>query len=186
MSQISHIVKCPWCRSQFANTTISNCRNCGGPVEFEVDKSALGKQPPLAPRELPKKYVHRIKYFGNVFTMIGIIFTVPFIWTVIFPIIGIFLWRKGIKDANDELIPLMYGEVVEGEINSIEIDYSKNINGKHPFVVNFLFKANGQKYAGNVGNIFDPIDQLKNPGDPVWVVYMPGDPSLSSVWPPLT
>jgi hypothetical protein len=185
MPQISHIVKCPWCRSQFANAVISNCPNCGGPVEFEKDKSSLGKQPPLAPRELPKKFVRRIKYFGNVFTMIGVIFTVPFIWTVIFPIIGIFLWRKGIKDANDELIPLQYGEAIEGEIDSVEMDYSKTINGRHPLVVNFLFEVNGQKYAGNVGNIFDSIDQLKNPGDPVWVVYMPGDPTLSSVWPPL-
>lgn len=186
MPQISHIVKCPWCRSQFANAVISNCTNCGGPVEFQKDKSTLGIKPLLAPRELPKKFVRRIKYFGNVYTMIGVIFTVPFIWTVIFPIIGIFLWRKGIKDANDELTPLMYGELTEGQIDSIEMDYSKTINGRHPLEVHFSFDANGQTITGNVGNIFDSVDQLKNPGDPVWVVYMPSDPNLSSVWPPLT
>lgn len=186
MPQISHIVKCPWCRSQFANAVISNCTNCGGPVEYQKDISTLGSKPSLAPRDLPKKFVRRVKYFGNVYTIIGMVFTIPFIWSIIFPIIGIFLWRKGIKDANDELVPLKYGDVTEGEISSIEMDGSKTINGRHPFVVNFSFKVNGQIYSGNVGNIFDPVNQFKKQGDPVWVVYMPGDPSLSSVWPPLT
>lgn len=183
MPQISHIIKCPWCRSQFTNAVISNCTNCGGPVEFQADTSLLGPKPPMAPRELPKKFVRRIKYFGNVFTMIGMVFTIPFIWSVIFPIIGIFLWRKGIKEANDELIPLEHGNVVQGEIESITMDRSKTMNGQHPFVVNFSFSINGQTHTGNVGNIFDPI--LKRRGDPVWVVYMPEDPNLSSVWPPL-
>ena len=164
---------------------MSNCPNCGGSLEYEKDTSMLGPKPPMAPRHLPGKFVRRTKYFGNVYTIIGMVFTIVFFWSVIFPLIGIFLWRKGIKDANDELIPLEHGNVVQGEIESIETDYSKHINGRHPFIVNFLFRVNGQLHIGNVGNIFDPVHKLKKVGDPVWVVYMPEDPDLSSVWPPL-
>ncbi|MES2568086.1 MAG: hypothetical protein V4565_14520 [Bacteroidota bacterium] len=185
MPQISHIINCPWCRSQFANVIISNCPNCGGPVEYQMDTAMLGPKPPMAPRALPAKFVRRTKYYGNVYTMIGMVFTIVFFWSVIFPLIGIFLWRKGIKDANDELVPLEHGSVVQGEIESIEVDHSKHVNGTHPYIVHFLFKVNGQMHSGNVGNIFDPVHKLKRVGDPVWVVYMPHDPDLSSVWPPL-
>ncbi|MBL7910829.1 MAG: hypothetical protein JNJ41_07240 [Bacteroidia bacterium] len=167
------------------NTTMANCSNCGGTLEYNLVMGDPGIKPPMSPRELPKKFIRRIKYTGNVMTMIGIAFTIPFFWTVIFPIIGIICWRKGIKEANNELIPLEHGTAILGQITSIERDYTKTINNKSPFVVEFLFEAGGQKHIGNVGNIFDPIDQQKKVGDKVWVVYMPENPALSSLWPPL-
>ncbi len=179
------IVKCAWCKSQFVNTTIANCSNCGGTLDYKLIMGDPGIKPPMSPRELPKKFIRRIKYTGNVMTMIGIAFTIPFFWTVIFPIIGIICWRKGIKEANNELIPLEHGTAILGQITSIERDYTKTINNKSPFVVEFLFEAGGQKHIGNVGNIFDPIDQEKKVGDKVWVVYIPENPELSSIWPPL-
>ncbi len=179
------IIKCVWCRSQFMDTTITNCSNCGGTLEYKVKTGEPGIKPPMAPRELPKKFIRRIKYTGNVMTIIGMAFTIPFFWTVIFPIIGIICWRKGIKEANNELIPLEHGTPVLGQITSIKRDYTKTINNKSPFVVEFLFEFGGQKHTGNVGNIFDDIDQQKQPGDKVWVVYMPENPELSSLWPPL-
>lgn len=178
-------IKCPWCKSEFLNPTFSNCPNCGGSLPLISAAGDPGEKPPMAPRELPKKYIRRVKYFGNVMSMIGFIFTVVFFWSIIFPIIGIFIWRKGIKDANDELIPLAQGDSTIGEIENIAVDYSKKINGRSPFTVTFLFTANGQKYRGSVGNIFDNIDIQKQPGDKVWVVYMPQNPELSSIWPPL-
>lgn len=185
MSQISYITKCPWCRSEFPNSVISNCPNCGGTLEYQKNTNDLGPRPSVAPREIPAKFVRRIKYTGNVYTIIGIVFTVPFFWTVLFPIIGIFLWRKGLREANEELIPLQQGAVVQGEIESVEYDYTKTINGKHPLTINFTFKANGQTHIGNVGNIFDSANKLKKAGDAVWIVYMPENPELSSVWPPM-
>jgi hypothetical protein len=117
--------------------------------------------------------------------MLGIVFTIPFFWSVIFPIIGIFLWRKGLRDASNELIPLQHGSIAQGEITSVEYDYSKTINGKHPLTVNFSFAVGGRTYQGNVGNIFSSINQLKQAGEGVWIVYMPENPDLSSVWPPM-
>lgn len=185
MLKNSYIIKCPWCRTEFSNVTLSNCTNCGGTIEYQKNTHELGPKPLIAPRELPAKFVRRIKYTGNVYTMIGVIFTVPFFWSVIFPIIGIFMWRKGLRDANDELIPLQHGSIAQGEITSVEYDHSKTINGKHPLIVNFSFAVGGRTYQGNVGNIFTSINQLKQAGEPVWIVYMPENPDLSSVWPPM-
>lgn len=179
------LVKCPWCKSEFLNPSFSNCLNCGGTLPLKPSTGGPGPKPPMAPRELPKKYVRRVKYYGNVMSMIGFIFTVVFFWSIIFPIIGIFIWKKGIKEANDELIPLQQGDSVIGEIEKISRDYSKNMNGKSPFTVEFLFEVNGQKHRGSVGNIFDDIDIQKQIGDKVWVVYLAENPELSSIWPPL-
>ena len=184
--QTSYIIKCPWCKSQFSNTVMSNCDNCGGSLEYQRNTSELGPKPPMVPRLLPKKFVKRVKYTNNVMTILGIVFTIPFFWSVIFPIIGIFLWRKGIKDANAELVPLEHGTSTIGVITDVRQDFSKRINDKSPFIIEFTFEVSGQKYVGDVGNIFDRESARKKIGDQLWVVYMPEDPSLSSIWPPIS
>ncbi len=184
--QSNYIVKCPWCKSQFPNSISSNCDNCGGTLEYQRGTNELGPKPPMAPRLLPKKFIKRVKYTSNVMTILGIVFTIPFFWTIIFPIIGIFLWKKGIKDANNELIPLEQGTATTGEITNIRQNFSIKVNNKSPYVIEFTFEANGKKYAGDVGNIFDLSNVCKEVGDKLWVVYMPEDPSLSSIWPPVS
>jgi hypothetical protein len=182
---MQHITKCPWCRSEFMNISSANCSNCGGTIEYQKNTGDAGPKPSPAPRELPKKFVKRIKYTGNVMTIIGMVFTIPLFPTIIFPIIGIIIWKKGIKEANDELIPLQNGAVVMGEISEIIHDTTKVINNQSPYTVHFLFTVGGNKYSGNVGNIFTRRELLKQPGEKVWVVYMPENPELSSLWPPL-
>lgn len=177
-------VTCPWCKSQFYNSYASNCANCGGALPI-AEGNGPGEPPPPTPRILTKSYVRAVKYTSNVNTIIGIIFTIPFFWSVIFPIIGIFLWRKGLRDAKGELMPLEHGAHTKGEITSVRVDYSKNMNGKHPKILEFVFTANGQKWPGSVPNIMDPVELWKRPGDQIWVVYMPENPEISSVWPPM-
>lgn len=181
---MSFYVTCPWCKSQFHNSYASNCANCGGSLPI-AEGNGPGQPPPTAPRTLPKAYVRGVKYTSNIMTIIGMVFTLGFFWTIIFPIIGIFLWRKGIKDANGELIPLQYGVATKGEVTSISTDFSKNINGRSPKILEFVFTANGQKYVGTVPNIMDPIEHWRKRGDQVWVLYMQDNPELSSVWPPM-
>lgn len=183
--QTNQIIKCPWCRSEFKNPSFANCPNCGGTMEYKENPSDLGPRPPDAPRQIPKIFIKKIKYTGNVLTILGMIFTLALFWTIIFPIIGIFLWKRGIKNANNELTPLQYGSLALGEITSVRCDYSTRINNRSPFIVEFTFEANSQKYRGEVDNIFEEINTQKKPGDQVWVVYMPENPKLSSVWPPL-
>lgn len=117
--------------------------------------------------------------------MIGIIFTIPFFWTVILPAIGIFMWKKGLRIANEELEPLMNGAVTQGTITNISQDFSIKINGKSPYLVEFIFDFQGAKIAGDVGNLFDSNVLMKNPGDKVWVVFLPDKPEQSSIWPPM-
>ena len=185
MKHNSHMINCPWCKTQYQEITVTNCNNCGGTLEYSINTSSAGPKPQHAPRVLPQKYIRRVKYTGNVYTLIGMVFTIPFFWTIIFPIIGYFLWKKGIKVANEELIPLEHGDSIAGEIESISRDYSIKINGVSPFVIHFIFEVNGQKHRGSVGNIFDDIDLKKKVGDLIWVVYMKNNPELSSIWPPL-
>ncbi len=59
------------------------------------------------------------------------------------------------------------------------------INVKHPITVSFSFAVGGSTYQGNVENIFTSINQLKQSGEAVWIVYMPENPYLSSVRPPM-
>ena len=176
---------CPWCKTHYLSTTATNCTNCGGTLEYQTNTIDIGPKPQMAPRKLPKKFIRRIKYFSNAYTMIGIVFTVPFFWTIIFPIIGIIFWKKGLKIAEDELIPLEHGTPVIGTITEISKDYSIKINGESPYVVKFTFEIGSKKHNGNVGNIFTDVNQLKQVNDKIWVVYMPQNPDLSSVWPPL-
>jgi hypothetical protein len=177
-------VTCPWCKSQFHNSRASNCANCGGSLPI-AEGNGPGEPPPPVPRMLSKQYVKAVKYTSNVYTILGIVFTIVFCWSVIFPIIGIFLWRKGLRDAKAELQPLESGMHTKGEITAINVDYSKKINGKSPKTLEFVFMANGQKWVGTVPNIFDPIELWKRPGDQIWVVYMPDNPMISSAWPPM-
>lgn len=177
-------VTCPWCKSQFHNSYASNCANCGGSLPI-AEGNGPGQPPPPAPRVLPKSYIRAVKYTSNVMSILGVVFTIVFCWSVIFPIIGIFLWRKGLRDANNELIPLQHGATVKGEVTAIRVDGSKQINGRNPRILEFVFSANGQRFGGNVPNIMDPIEQWRRPGDQIWVLYMPDNPDLSSVWPPL-
>jgi hypothetical protein len=181
---IAFAVTCPWCRSQFQRPSFSNCRNCGGSLPVS-DGSGAGTAPPPAPRVLSKQFVRGVKYFNNVNTMIGMVFTIPFFWSVIFPVIGIFLWRKGIREARGELLPLENGLPALGEITAVQIDSSKSMNGRNPRYVQFVFSVNGHPYAGDVPNIMDPVELWKKPGDKIWVVYMPDNPEISSVWPPM-
>ncbi|TGL24194.1 hypothetical protein EHQ46_03475 [Leptospira yanagawae] len=178
-------IQCPWCKTKYPNTNSTNCTNCGGTLEYTITSDGMGSEPPIAPRVLPAKFKRRIKYTGNVMTMIGIIFTIPFFWTILFPIIGIFCWRKGLKTANDELLPLEEGKATVGEITDIRKDYTQSLNGESPSIVEFVFEVNGIQHKGNVGNIYDQVHLTKKVGDQLWVVYMPNDPDKSSVWPPL-
>lgn len=177
-------VTCPWCKSQFRNSYVSNCANCGGALPI-AEGGGPGDPPPPAPRVLSKAYIKGVKYTSNVYTILGIVFTIPFFWTVIFPIIGIILWRKGIRDAKAELIPLEFGAHTKGEVTAITTDFTKKINGRSPKILQFVFMANGQKHIGSVPNIMDPIEHWKRPGDQIWVVYLQDNPQLSSVWPPM-
>ncbi len=95
------------------------------------------------------------------------------------------MWPKGLKDANNELIPFQHGSIAQGKIITVEYDYSKTINGRHPLTVNFSFAVGGRTHQGNVENIFTSINQLKQSGEAVWIVYIPENPELISVWPPM-
>ena len=136
-------LECPWCKTFNKVINETNCKNCGGPLPaIPTDNSGLdkGNPPGNPPRIIPQVYVRKLKY-RNIHFLIGIFFTVPFFWTILFPIIGIFLMRYGLKNAKQKLAALEYGVKTEGVLVDIYKDTSQTVNGKHPWLLEYEFKS---------------------------------------------
>lgn len=185
--------KCPWCDVGVTDPARQVCRNCGGPLPPPTVRPVGPAPPPpvdpgLAPapppRPIPKQYRNRVLYWGNVHTLIGMIFTLVFFWTIVFPIIGIFLWKHGKKRAERELRALEYGVPVLGQLTGVAQDMSQTINNRHPWIVHYAFMTpRGARQGTDQG--WEPSNVFRRPGDPVWVVYLDDDPDCSAIWPPV-
>ena len=144
-----------------------------------------GPRPPDVPRTLPRGYENRIRYWKNVYVLIGFFFTIVFFWTIIFPLIGIPLWIVGRKKAKSKLAALRQGNPTRGWITSCEVDTSQTINNRHPWRIVYGFKLlDGQKSSG-VAIGWDPINQKRKVGDVMWIVFTEGSPPQSAIWPPI-
>jgi hypothetical protein len=181
-------LECPWCKTFNKVIHETNCKNCGGPLPaIPHGDSGLdaGKPPGPPPRKIPAVYVKKLKY-KNVHFLIGIIFLVPFIWTIIFPIIGFFLLRHGLKVANKKLEALEKGVKTEGILTDIYKDTSQSVNGRHPWKIEYEFKTrNGELISAKKTGAWNSNNRYRKPNDKLWVVYLTEDPSVSAIWPPV-
>ena len=117
--------------------------------------------------------------------LIGIIFTVPFFWTVIFPLIGIPMWVLGRRRALGKLEALERGVAARAEITEVFIDGSVEINGRHPWVVAYTFQTeDGRRIEGRVRG-WESSNRDREPGQPLWAVYVREDPDRNAIWPPI-
>lgn len=74
--------------------------------------------------------------------------------------------------------------MAQGQIISVRLDYSTTINNRHPWIVAYAFATpRGMQQGTDQG--FDDMNGYRMPGDPVWVVYVDGEPDCSAVWPPV-
>ena len=181
-------LECPWCSSINYVAEETNCKNCGGPLPAVPKKDSgigRGKIPDDPPRKLPQKYIKKLKY-RNVYFIIGIIFVVPFIWSVIFPIIGFFLIRHGLKVANNKIAALERGIKAEGTLLAIYRDQSITINGRHPWKLEYEFKTiSGAKIEAIKTGAWNNNNRYRAAGDRLWVVYLKEDPEINAIWPPV-
>jgi hypothetical protein len=183
---------CGWCSATTREPREANCDACGGPLPplppRIIAEHALGvpdwPEPPPAPRTLPPGYEWRIKLWKNVLVIVGVIFTVPFFWTVVFPAIGLVLWYRGAQRARRWLRALTLGHPVEGTILRVYEDTSEAINDRHPLRIDYAFEAPVGRIEGHVQS-WDPISIAWAPGDRVWVVADDADPTSNALWPPV-
>jgi hypothetical protein len=192
----SLVRKCPWCGGLEPDPSRMNCRTCAGPlplplVEMQgaspaaVESRGPGPKPPPPPRVLPKPYVRKVLYWQNILTMIGVIFTLVFFWTVIFAAIGIPMWMAGLKRGRRELRALELGRAVEGRITAVEQDMTQAINNRHPWIITYAFPTAAGTGAGTDTG-WEPLNSYRRAGDPVWIVTMDDDPQCNAIWPPVS
>lgn len=181
-------LECPWCKTVNRVTDQTHCKSCGGPLPAtSEDNSAIdrGAPPENPPRQLPEVYVKKLKY-KNIHFIIGIIFTVPFFWTVIFPIIGILLMRHGLKTAKQKIEALEKGVKAEGVLVDIYKDTTQTVNGRHPWRLDYEFTTKrGDIISAKKTGAWNNNNRFRNPNDKLWVVYLPENPEISAIWPPV-
>lgn len=175
-------VQCGWCTSSNRRDLNTNCTNCGGELPHIPGTLRLPK-PPRTPRVLPKGYENKVLYWKNVFFMIGAIFMI-FFFTIIFPIIGFFLIRYGLKNARNKIYALKHGEPIQGSIQEIFTDRSQTINNENPLRINYTFKTKEGLTEGHV-IVWDKANLKRETGEEIWVVYNPKNTIQNSIWPPL-
>lgn len=120
---------------------------------------------------------------GLGFMVVGVPLIAAYGSGVPFAILGFLLWRTGRKAAAEQIAVLEAGVPVEATLLSVSIDSSESINGEHPFRLHYAFEIQGQRQVGS-SRSWDLSNELRQPGEPLWVVYDPSDPKRSSLWPP--
>lgn len=187
--------QCGWCGTTTRDEERTHCPSCGGPlpalpravlVERGKEGAALvPPPPPLAPREFPAKYARRVRYWNNVPVIIGMIFTLAFFWTGIFPLIGIPMWVFGMRRANRKLRALAEGEAAEGTIMAVRADTSVTKNGQHPWRLDYVFETPRGTFEGTA-QAWHPSAARRETGEIVQVVYVPGEEeTVNALWPPI-
>lgn len=159
----------------------------------------LGEPPPAVPRSLPKGFEFRQKWSQNVVAMVGGIFcaigTLLFlVFIIVLPVGallpflfmtgGAFMMRFGRKKANNVLNAFRQGVAVEGSVSDVQLDTTQTMNGRSPWVMTYLFQIGGAMVEGSVTS-FSSALQARSKGQPLWVLYIEGDPSQNTVYPPI-
>ena len=199
-------VTCPWCKLAYpVHPMTPTCSNCGGALPSPAG-SARGAPPPSAPRKLPDAYVRNTLTNKNVLVILGIVFAsigglflalgvgLTFVLPplglgfagggLLFGGIGLTLRSFGRKSALRQLDALTRGQVAEGQLVSVGQDFSTTLNGRHPFVLEYVFMVNGLPTSGSTSG-WDLSNALRRPGEALWVVYLPEDTTVCSLWPPV-
>jgi hypothetical protein len=179
------VVQCGWCSSSNFRDKVAFCISCGGDLPA-LPGGNPGPRPPMTPRVLPEGYETRVKYWKNTLTLIGMAFTIVFFWAIIFPIIGVFLWRAGHQKSKRWLFALKEGRATKGTLLHIIHDTSQSINHQSPWKITYSY----ERYDGQKGEdyieVWDAVNTRRSSGDALWVVYGEIDGQhTSAIWPPL-
>jgi hypothetical protein len=203
------MITCPWCGTNYTSFQ-PNCDNCGGslPLPPELAPEAAAKSmvsPPPPPRDVPRRAFWHIvssdgwaitaavfSLLGFVFATVGIPLTVSLIATFVgLPFLGlgllflgggiaILVWRG--RMALETVEVLREGKAVVGEIVSVVQNYHVRVNGRYPWTVKYDYEVDGRLYGGEVTTLSRP-DLSQEPGSEVYVLFLPGDPSQSTIYP---
>ncbi len=205
------MVVCPWCGTIY-DTFRSNCKNCGGPTQVASASSGAEDEllsPPPAPRAISNNYTLKLMLtdaqsitglvlgiVGGVFTLTGLVLTALLVTVVIgvpFLLFGalIFIIGGGLlyvryQEKQKVVHVLKNGQAVRGEITGVEENLMVRVNHRHPWIIEYQFRANGQVYSGSASTFRDPTTSAPEqfrPGRPAYVLYDPEAPERNALYP---
>lgn len=200
---------CPYCATSYREF-ISNCSNCGGPLDppetwRRYRDEAQPMTPPLPPRPISGAYAWKLFWadakgivsaifliLGVTFTVVGASLTVPVITAFVglpFLLIGmIFLAVSGpmvvqrYNEARKTVQVLREGDSTIGEITSVEQNMTVRVNHQHPWTIHYLYQVFGKNYEGSVSTLITPGPQL-TAGRSASILYLPSSPENSTLYP---
>ena len=188
MTQLAHAhLLCGWCGTTNTDVTRVRCINCGGPLPPPPTLAAddPGSPPPPVPRQLPTKYRWQVLLWKNVLVTLGMVFTIVFCWSIIFPLFGIPMWIIGYRRAKNQLIALERGVAARAELIGVERDHSVKMNGRSPWRIEYTFETQDGQIRDGWVHTWQGRHTRRSPGEVFWVVYLPEDPEQNTVWPPV-
>lgn len=200
---------CGWCGASTAVVERTHCASCGGALPSLPRAAFAGalraEDPGPPPRELPAGYPLRVTLTSNVFTILGVVFSVLSIplagvffavattdgglaWGALgglgFGAIGLPMLVVGLRRARRKLDALRHGVAVDGMVLSVQINTSTRINGQHPWRIDYAFDGPGGQGQGHAES-WSPLTGQLEPGEPLWVVVVPDAPERNAIWPPM-
>ncbi len=207
---MSTVYTCPWCGTNYLAFQ-TNCSNCGGPLLAPAQTAASPSAsedlptPPPAPRPISQGYAWRLVWtdawwivafvlglLGSIFSLVGLGLSlavvtafvgIPFLAVALLMLATggvLMVWRY--TRAMKIVDVLRQGAATQGRVAGVHEQYSVTVNGRHPWVIRYGFVVDGQSFEGTVKTLNQPAQQIE-PGKSVQVLYLPGAPQWSSIYP---
>lgn len=185
--------------------TIPAPRKASAPAAAESGAARRKLELPSAPpRQVAPNYAWKLMMqdgwviSGGIFALLGGIFTATgggLILGIItafvgLPFLGIGLlflggglavcyWRYQIATRSVEV--LKSGLARQGEVLSLEPNYSVRINGRTPWTIHYAFSLDGKQYTGTASTLNNP--QWAYAPGPAVVLYLPEKPEINQLYP---
>jgi membrane protein implicated in regulation of membrane protease activity len=123
---------------------------------------------------------HYVGYLvGGISAFVGLPFL--FLGLVFLAVGGSFLaWRYQLNRRQVQVLKL--GDAVLGCVTDMQQNFAVRVKGRFPWSIAYQYEVDGQNYTGNATTLNQPRSQLQ-PGRPVYVLYLPENPVLSSLYP---
>ena len=156
-----------------------------------------GPEPPAGPRKLPKAFAYRLfikQNFGGWFGVGTVLVSLVLLGLSIFvcglALVALPLMLFGAVVAHSNFLmaarryrALRSGTPVLGRIEAVHL-FGEPKDTKPLFYVHYRFDTPDERLRG-LKYTYDKAIAQHFVGEPVWVVYVPGNTACNDVWPPL-
>ncbi len=79
---------------------------------------------------------------------------------------------------------LQVGQATLGEITDVHENVHVEVNGRHPWTITYRFQVQGQQYQGQTKTL-RTLGTTHRASQPVYVLYLPGNPDRNTIYPPV-